>query len=116
MITYDDFLKLDIRMGHIREVEIVEDADKLLKLTVDVGDGKNEEGDTIYRQILSGIRTYFEEPQDLVGKTFPFVVNLEPRTIRGLESHGMILAGIFEENLMLLEPSCDDVPPGTKIK
>lgn len=115
MISYDDFKKLDIRMGKIQAVEVVEDADKLLKLQVDVGDGPDEEGNTRYRQILSGIREYIENPEELVGKTYPFLVNLEPRIIRGFESQGMILAGIHEDTLMLLEPSAP-VPPGTKIK
>ena len=115
MIKYEDFTKLDIRMGQICEVEIVENADKLLKLKVDVGEGVDEGGNIIYRQILSGIRTYIEDPRTLVGKKYPFLINLEPRTIRGFESQGMILAGISDDRLMLLEPSCD-VPPGTKIK
>jgi methionyl-tRNA synthetase len=108
MISYDDFAKLEIRIGKILSVEIVPDADKLLKLMVDVGEESP-------RQILSGIRTYFEDPQTLVGMSYPFLVNLEPRTIRGLESNGMILAGSHEGMLALLVPSCA-VPPGTKIK
>lgn len=113
-INYDDFKKLDIRIGKILEVEIVEDADKLIRCQVDVGD-TDEEGSVMPRQILSGIREYIEDPQILVGKSFPYLVNLEPRVIRGFESQGMILAGIHEGTLMLLEPSTD-VPPGTKIK
>lgn len=108
MITYEDFAKLEIRIGKILSIEIVEDADKLLRLMVDVG----EEAP---RQIVSGIRTYFEDPQSLVGTKCPFLVNLEPRVIRGLESQGMILAGSYEESLALLLPS-SDVPVGTKIK
>ena len=115
MITYDDFAKLDIRIGEIKTVELIEGADKLLKLSVDLGDGVDEEGNTIYRQILSGIRTYFEDPQILVGKKYPFLANLEPRIIRGLESQGMILATSFEDTLALLAPT-HDVPAGTKIK
>lgn len=113
-ITYDDFKKLDIRMGTILEVSVVEDADKLLRCQVDVGD-RDAEGNVVPRQILSGIREYIEDPQTLVGKSFPYLVNLEPRTIRGHESQGMILAGMSDETLMLLEPSTH-VPPGTKIK
>jgi methionine--tRNA ligase beta chain len=113
-ITYDDFKKLDIRMGKVLGVELIEGADKLLKCQVDVGD-VDEEGNMIPRQILSGIREYIEDPQALVGQMFPYVVNLAPRVIRGYESQGMILAGMHEDSLMLLEPSVD-VPPGTKIK
>lgn len=115
MICYDDFAKLEIRIGEIHSVEVVEDADKLLKLSVDVGDGLDESGNPIRRQILSGIRTYFEDPQVLVGKKFPFLVNLEPRVIRGFESQGMILAVSHEETLGLLAPTID-VPPGSRVK
>lgn len=84
-ISIDQFKKTEITIGQILAVEIVPDADKLLKLTVDLGEAAP-------RQILSGIRMYFEDPQVLVGKRVPFVSNLEPRTIRGLESNGMIMA------------------------
>ncbi len=115
MISYDDFAKLDIRIGEILAVEIVEDADKLLKLTVNVNDGVDETGAPLYRQILSAIRLYLEDPQALVGEKYPFLVNLEPRMIRGLESQGMIIAASHEGVLALLAPT-EDVPPGTKIK
>jgi len=115
MISYDDFAKLEIRIGEIHSVEVVEGADKLLKLSVDVGEGVDVEGNQIRRQILSGIRTYFDDPQVLVGKKFPFLVNLEPRVIRGFESQGMILAASHEDTLALLVPT-QDVPAGTKIK
>ncbi len=108
MIQYDDFAKLEIKIGEILSVEVVPDADKLLKLMVDFG----EEAP---RQILSGIREYFEDPQALVGRKCPFVTNLEPRTIRGFESQGMILAGSNEGVLALLHPH-QDVPNGTRIK
>jgi methionine--tRNA ligase beta chain len=108
MITYDDFAKLDIRIGEITAVEIVEDADKLLRLTVDFGEESP-------RQIISGIRTYFENPEWLIGKRCPFLTNLEPRTIRGFESQGMILAASHEGTLGLLFPH-QELPIGTKIK
>lgn len=114
MITYDDFAKVEIKIGLVESVEIVEGADKLLKCMVDVGD-VDAEGNKVLRQILSGIREYLDDPQSLVGKKFPYVVNLAPRTIRGLESHGMILAASHEDTLALLTPT-NDVPPGTKIR
>ncbi len=114
MITYDDFAKVEIKIGFVESVEIVEGADKLLKCMVDVGD-VDTEGNKVLRQILSGIREYLDDPQSLVGKKFPYVVNLAPRTIRGLESHGMILAASHETTLALLTPT-NDVPPGTKIR
>jgi methionyl-tRNA synthetase len=114
MINYDDFAKIEIKIGLVESVEIVEGADKLLKCMVDVGD-VDTEGNKVPRQILSGIREYLDDPQSLVGKKFPYVVNLAPRTIRGLESHGMILAASHEDILALLTPT-NDVPPGTKIR
>ncbi|MFZ2253345.1 MAG: hypothetical protein WAW13_04230 [Minisyncoccia bacterium] len=114
MINYDDFTKVEIRIGEILSVELIEGADKLLKCQVNVGD-VDAEGNMVPRQILSGIREYIEDPQSLVGKKYPYVVNLEPRTIRGFESQGMILAGVHEGVLALLAPT-HDLPPGTKIK
>jgi methionyl-tRNA synthetase len=84
-ISIDQFKNIEIKIGKILSVEVVPDADKLLKLTVDMGEETP-------RQIVSGIRNYFEDEQFLVGKKVPFVANLAPRTIRGLESNGMILA------------------------
>ena len=105
-INYDDFAKLDIALGVIRAVEIVEGADKLLKLQVDFGDET--------RQILSGIREFVDDPQALVGRECPFVVNLATRTIRGFESQGMILAAAHEDTLALLHPD-PMLPPGTRV-
>lgn len=107
-ISYDDFAKLEIKIGTIRSVEVVPDADKLLRLEVDFGEEE-------LRQIVSGIRMYFEDIQILVGKQCPFITNLEPRTIRGLVSNGMILAASTEELFSLLYPSLE-LPVGTKIK
>ncbi|MEL6803112.1 MAG: tRNA-binding protein [Bacteroidota bacterium] len=107
MINYDDFAKLDIRIGTITAAEVVEDADKLLKLTVDLGEAES-------RQIVSGIRTYVEDLEELIGRQCPFVANLEPRVIRGLESQGMIMAAGTEDTFALLHPQ-HFVPVGTKI-
>jgi methionyl-tRNA synthetase len=114
MINYDDFAKVEIRIGEVLSVEVVEGADKLLRCMVDVGE-RDEAGAVVPRQILSGIREYIEDPQTLVGKKFPYITNLEPRTIRGFESQGMILAGSHEGTLALLLPS-NDIPAGTRIK
>lgn len=111
-ITIDDFHKLEIKIGHILAAEKILDADKLLKLSVDFGEGSP-------RQIVSGISLYFPNPEDLVGKKCAFATNLEPRTIRGLESQGMILAvsGIGEEGdfFSLLETS-KNVQSGAAVK
>lgn len=105
-IAYEDFMKLDIRLGTITEVVVVEKADKLLRFQVDFG--------TFTRQILSGIREYFDDPQILVGKQSPFIVNLAPRTIRGFESQGMILAASDDEHFGLLSPH-QTLAPGSKV-
>lgn len=114
MISYEDFAKLEIKIGTILSVEIVENADKLLKLSVDVGEF-DENGESKPRQILSGIREFFADPQTLVGKQCPFLTNLETRVIRGLESQGMILAASSEDAFALLHPS-QELPAGSKVK
>jgi len=88
-IEFDDFLKIDIRAGKITAAERVLKSDKLLKLTVDFGAMGS-------RQIIAGIGKSYS-PEVLVGTITSFVVNLAPRKLMGLESHGMILAG---ENLL----------------
>lgn len=107
-ILYQDFAKLQIVIGTIVSVEVVEDADKLLKLAVEVGEEQP-------RQILSGIREYFVDPQVLVGKQCPFLINLAPRVIRGFESQGMILAASCDQTLALLHPHVA-IPPGSTVK
>ncbi len=91
MITYEEFKKVEIKIGKILSVEKIPDTDKLLKLSVDFAE-KDEVGIAKPRQIVSGIATYFENEQVLVGEKCFFVTNLEPRTIRGYESNGMLFA------------------------
>lgn len=107
-INYKQFAELEIKIGTILSAEIVPEADRLLRLLVDVG----EEAP---RQIVSGIREYFPEPENLIGVQCPFLVNLETRVIRGLESQGMILAASDEVSFALLNPS-NPLPPGTLIR
>jgi len=107
-ITYDDFAKLEIKIGTITAVEVVPEADKLLKLTVDLGEETP-------RQIISGIREFFADPQELVGRQCPFLANLAPRTIRGFESQGMILAASTDDTFALLHPGTE-LPPGTIVR
>ncbi|TSA43714.1 MAG: methionine--tRNA ligase subunit beta, partial [Chitinophagaceae bacterium] len=82
MIEFDDFAKLDLKVGTILSAEKVEKADKLLKLTVDLG--------VEQRTIVSGIALHFK-PEDIVGKQVVIVANLAPRKMRGIESQGMVL-------------------------
>ncbi len=107
-ITYNDFAKLEIKIGTIETVDIVPETDRLLRLMVDFG-----EEDT--RQIVSGIRTHFENIEDLVGLQCVFVTNLEPREIKGLISHGMILAVSTDEAFSLLVPQVP-IAVGARIK
>lgn len=108
-ISFDEFKKVEIKVGKILFAEIVPDADKLLKLSVDFGESTP-------RQIVSGIRSYYPEPEKLVGVSCMFVTNLEPRVIKGLESNGMLFAvGGGEVPFSLLSPQAD-VPPGTSAK
>ena len=106
-ISIDDFARVEIRMGTVLSVEVVEGADKLYKLSVNLGEENP-------RQILSGIREYVQ-PEDLLNKQFPFVTNLAPRTLRGLESQGMILAGSDDDGLALLQPT-KILKNGTKLR
>lgn len=114
LISYNVFSKLDIAIGTILSVEVVEDAYKLLKLSVDVGETESDGVTLRPRQIISGIREFFEDPEFLVGKQCPFVLNLEPRVIRGFESQGMILASNAGDVLALLNPH-QALPPGTRV-
>jgi methionine--tRNA ligase beta chain len=108
IISYDEFAKLDIALGIITAVAVVENADKLLKLTVDVGEENP-------RQIISGIREFFIDEQSLVGMQCPFILNLEPRVIKGYESQGMILAASADELFALLKPTTQ-LRAGTRIR
>ncbi len=105
--SIDDFQKIEIRLGTVLSVDVVEGADKLYLLKVDFG----EEAP---RQILSGIRE-FVQGDELLGKQFPFVTNLAPRMLRGHESQGMILAGSSEDTLALLSPT-KQLPNGTRLR
>lgn len=90
-INYEDFKKMDIRIGTIREVEPVPDTDKLLRCQVDFNE-INEEGNKKLRQIISGIHEYYPDYENLIGKQVLYIVNLEPRKIKGFESEGMLMA------------------------
>lgn len=107
-ITYDDFTKLQIVIGTITAVELVPDSNKLLKLTVDIGTDTS-------RQILSGIRKFFDDPQTLVGVQSPFLINLETKVIAGLESQGMILAASNDETFSMLAPTTP-LPAGSQVR
>lgn len=106
MINIEDFSKVEIRVGEVKSVEPVLGADKLYKLIVDFGEEE--------RQILSGIREFVKE-EELLGKQFPFVTNLAPRILRGLESQGMILAGGEDGEFALFTPT-KKLKNGTRLR
>lgn len=110
-ITFEDFKKLEIRIGKILTAERIEGTDKLLKLEVDFGPSASF--GSLIRQIVSGIAEFYK-PEQLVGKQFPFLVNLEPRIIRGVESQGMILAIAAGDKIVFLKPQ-KKVPAGSTV-
>ena len=105
-ITIEEFSKIDVQMGTVRSAERVPETDKLLRLMVDFGE------ETGPRQIVSGIAAYVPELEQLVGRQLAFVTNLEPRTIKGLESNGMLFAVGEGETFAFVTPD-RAVPPGT---
>ncbi|MBI5732408.1 methionine--tRNA ligase subunit beta [Candidatus Jorgensenbacteria bacterium] len=112
MITFDEFKKLDLRIGKILSVEQVVGSDKLLRLSIDVGE-KDEKGEVVSRQIVAGIKSNYS-PESLIGKNIVVLVNLEPRMIMGIESRGMLLAADATGPIVLTADR--DVPPGSKIR
>ncbi len=114
-ITYEQFKKLDIRVGTIKNIEPVEGADKLYKCMVDTGD-KTDDGETRLRQIVSGIREFYPEFEKLIGKQVLYIVNLEPRTIRGVESQGMLLAVDGKDSSPVFLIPEVEVASGSKIR
>jgi methionyl-tRNA synthetase len=90
-ISFEDFKKLDIRLGTVKEVSAVPDTDKLLCFHLDFGE-KDEEGNAKLRQIVSGLHEYYPDYEKLIGKQLLYIINLEPRKIKGFDSNGMLLA------------------------
>ncbi|QJB58250.1 methionine--tRNA ligase [Pseudodesulfovibrio sp. zrk46] len=105
-IEFEDFLKVDMRVGTVKEVEKHPDADRLLLVRVDTGDDE-------IRQVVAGIADFFA-PDDLVGKQVVVVCNLKPRKLRKQLSQGMILAVKSGDELQLLTPT-SEVEPGSKV-
>lgn len=106
VITYDEFQKVELKSALVLEAEKVEGADRLLKLTLEVSKEK--------RQIVAGVAEYYK-PKDLIDKMIVIVANLEPVTIRGIESNGMLLAAKKGKELSLIIIDSDKVKSGVKI-
>ena len=107
MINFEDFKALDIRIGKVISAKKVPNADKLVKIIFDLG--------TEERQIIAGIAEYFENLEELIGKEMPIHTNLAPKTFKGYESCGMILAADEDGKPVLLHPD-QEVKPGTKVR
>ena len=106
-IDYPDFAKLNLKAGKILAAEPVAKADKVLKLTVDLGE-------TSPRTIVAGIAEAYR-PEQVIGRNVVVVVNLKPKTVRGIRSQGMLLvAGSGGSELSLVDPGA--VKPGTEVK
>jgi methionyl-tRNA synthetase len=108
-ITIDDFIKVELRVAEIKVAERIPKADKLLRLEVDLGPAFPS------RQILSGIAEWYV-PEDLIGRRIIVITNLAPRKMRGLESHGMLLAASEEGGKPFLATVPEGVPVGTRLK
>ena len=106
-VTYEDFSKLEIRIGKVLSVEKVPETDKLLKFEFNFGDST--------RTIIGGWALSYEDPSILVGTLMPVLTNLEPRTIRGIESQGMILSAVSNDLPKALHPDTD-VDPGSVVR
>lgn len=107
IVNFDDWSKLDLRVGKILKAEDIENADKLYKLTIDIGSEK--------RTVCAGIKKYYKRAE-LKGKKCILFVNLAPRMMKGIESQGMILAaGSKEEDKCVLLTVDSDIDAGTKI-
>lgn len=105
-ITFDDFLKIDLRVAEIKSCEDLPGADKLYKLTIDIGEE---------RTIVAGIKQHYTK-EELIGKKIAVVANLEPRKLRGVVSHGMLLAASNEDNTSIVLLTLDkDIQNGSRI-
>ena len=106
-VSFEDFEKLDIRVGHIKDCQKVKKSKKLLQFTIDDGSGKD-------RTILSGIAAYYE-PEQLIGKDVLFVANFSPRKMMGIESQGMILSAVNFDETLHVTTVLDEVKPGSQV-
>ena len=107
-VSFEDFEKLDIRVGLVKDCQKVKKSKKLLQFTIDDGSGTD-------RTILSGIAAFYEQPEELIGKRILFVANFAPRKMMGLESQGMILSAVdFDETLSVVTTT-KEVKPGSQV-
>lgn len=107
MMSIDEFARIDLRVAKVLEAERVPGTDRLMRLQVDIGEGK--------RQLVAGIAEAYE-PEALVGKTIIVVANLKPARLRGVESQGMLLAATAEGGKPILATFETEIPPGAKVR
>ncbi len=107
MISFEEFKQLDLQVGTIEDVQEHPNADKLVKLSADIG-----EQDPL--QLVAGVKGYYDQ-DELIGKQIVILTNMEPATIRGERSEGMLLAATTSDDVALIGPD-QDVPPGTDIE
>jgi methionyl-tRNA synthetase len=107
-VSFDDFEKLDIRVGLIKDCQRVPKSKKLLQFTIDDGSGTD-------RTILSGIAAFYEDPAVLVGKRILYVANFAPRKMMGIESQGMILSAVDADESLSVVTTTKDVKPGSQV-
>jgi methionyl-tRNA synthetase len=108
LISIEEFSRIDLRVAEIKSVEDHPDADKLLVLKIDVGDGIED------RQLVAGIKGHYS-PSELVGKKVIIVNNLTPAVLRGVESQGMLLAAQDGQDIVILGPE-KDVRAGAQVR
>jgi methionyl-tRNA synthetase len=107
-VSFEDFEKLDIRVGLVKACEKVKKSKKLLQFTIDDGTGTD-------RTICSGIAAFYENPEELVGKRILFVANFAPRKMMGIESQGMILSAVDADDSLSVVTTTKDVKPGSVV-
>jgi len=109
MISFDEFQRMDLRVGTVQEVSEHPNADKLMLLSADIGKPEPV-------QLVAGVKGHYENNQ-LEGKQIIVLTNMEPATIRGEQSEGMLLAATTEDDVALLVPDPDkDVPAGSQVE
>lgn len=106
-VSFEDFEKLDIRVGHVKDCQKVKKSKKLLQFTIDDGSGTD-------RTILSGIAAYYE-PEALIGKDVLFIANFPPRKMMGIESQGMILSAVNNDGSLTVTTTLSEVKPGSQV-
>lgn len=112
-MNFEDFQKVELKIGRVNSAERIQESDKLVKLSVDIGE-LDENGENLPRQIIAGIGRVYS-PEDIIGKDIVVVANLEPRQIMGLESRGMLLAAHGENGEPVILTVEKETKPGSKI-